>query len=362
MRLMRLARLVRGLDRGVLIASLVLVAVSWLAMISAAATLNPALARRHTLYIGLGIVVCAVTARTNYRRWLDLAAVFYALAVIGLILVEMAGTVRLGAARWLSVFGLSLQPSEFAKLATVLILANYLAGQPRPLRGRVVMTSLGLAVVPAVLIFMQPDLGTASVLGVIWLGMVWVAGISTRWLRGLGLALVAVLPVGWHMLKAYQRARLMAFIDPHADPLGAGYTIIQSTIAIGSGGWTGRGWLSGTQNQLNFLPERHSDFIFSVIGEEWGLVGCLIVVAAFGLLLVRGSRIAMEAVEARGRLLVVGILCWLGYQACVNMGMVMGLLPVVGLPLPLVSYGGTSMLTVWLSLGLWQSASRISHA
>ena len=150
----------------------------------------------------------------------------------------------------------------------------------------------------------------------------------------------------------------MVFLNPQVDPLGAGYTIIQSVIAIGSGQLWGRGWRAGTQNQLNFLPERHSDFIFSVIGEEWGLVGCLVVIVLFGWLLARIIRLAQGSSDPQGRLIAVGVFSWLAYQACVNMGMVMGVLPVVGIPLPLVSYGGTAMLSIWLALGFLQSVRR----
>jgi rod shape determining protein RodA len=329
-----------------------------IAMASAAANLNPALAARHGAYALIGLAAGWGVSRTAYRRWSDAAVVFYVLAVAGLVLVEVAGATRLGATRWLSVFGLSLQPSELAKFALILLLAHRLAGQPRPLPDRAVWTSLAVAAAPALLVFQQPDLGSASVLGAIWLGMAWAAGVRRGLLVRFGLAALAAAPVGWHVLKSYQRDRLAAFINPHADPLGAGYTIIQSTIAIGSGRWTGRGWFAGTQNQLSFLPERHSDFIFSVIGEEWGLLGCLTLLAAFAWLLLRLLRIAQECPEPHGRLLAAGVAAWLGYQAFVNMGMVMGLLPVVGVPLPLVSFGGSSMVTVWVALGLALSVHR----
>jgi rod shape determining protein RodA len=329
-----------------------------IAMASAASTLNPALAVRHGVYVIVGGLVFAIAARTNYHRWTDLAPVVYGISGLALLAVFAVGTVRLGATRWLSLFGVSLQPSEFAKFALVLLLARYLSGQPRPLSGRAVMVSAALAGLPALLIFQQPDLGSATILGAIWLGMVWVAGLSRRWLLILSGGFLALLPLAWSLLKSYQRDRLLAFIDPHADPLGVGYTIIQSTIAIGSGRLWGRGWFAGTQNQLNFLPERHSDFIFSVIGEEWGLLGCTAVVAAFALLLSGLVRIALETSEPHGRLLLTGIGSWIGYQAFVNMGMVMGLLPVVGVPLPLVSFGGSSMVTLWLALGLAQSVRR----
>lgn len=332
-----------------------------IAMASAASTLNPSLAYRHGLYVALGMLVFFGVSRANYRRWTDLAVAAYGISLLALLAVFAVGTMRLGATRWLSVFGVSLQPSEFSKLAVALLLARYLAGQPRPLPARAVWMSALLAGLPAALIFNQPDLGSATILAAIWLGMVWVAGLSRRWLLALAGGFLVLLPVAWHLLKGYQRDRLLAFIDPHADPLGAGYTIIQSTIAIGSGRFWGRGWFSGTQNQLNFLPERHSDFIFSVVGEEWGFVGCLIVIAAFGILLFRILGIALETSEPQGRLLATGIFCWIAYQAFVNMGMVVGLLPVVGVPLPLVSYGGSSMVTLWLTLGLVQSVHRASR-
>ncbi len=339
----------------------VIVLASMMAMVSAARTLNPALAVRHVVYIVLGMGAFFAASRANYRRWTDVAVILYGLAVITLLLVEVAGATRLGATRWLSVFGVSLQPSELAKLSTTLLLAQYLAGQPVPLPVRSLAVSLAFVGVPALLIFLQPDLGSASVLCAIWLGMVWVAGISRGMLLALGGGFLAILPVAWHVLKGYQRDRLMAFIDPHADPLGTGYTIIQSTIAIGSGRWWGRGWFSGTQNQLSFLPERHSDFIFSVIGEEWGFLGCVVVILAFGVLLFEVGRIALNTSEPQGRLLAAGMFSWLGYQSFVNIGMVMGLLPVVGVPLPLVSYGGSSMVTLWCALGLLDSVRRTDH-
>ena len=355
------ARSARGWDAGLLASGAALVLMSGVAMASAAAKVNPALAVRHDVWIAVGVLLSFGTARTNYRRWVDLAMLAYGLSLATLALVLAAGAVRLGATRWLSLFGLSVQPSEFAKLTTTWILARYLAGQPTPLPTRVVLTSLLLVAPAALLIFIQPDLGSATIFFAIWLGMAWVAGMSRRGLAAVAVAVLVLGPIGWHVLKDYQRDRLMAFIDPHADPLGAGYTIIQSTIAIGSGRVWGRGWFAGTQNQLSFLPERHSDFIFSVIGEEWGWLGCLAVVAAFGWLLLRILRIAMTASVPQGRLLATGLFSWIAYQALVNMGMVMGLLPVVGVPLPFISYGGSSMVMLWVALGLVQSVHRMDN-
>lgn len=345
-------------DRPLFIAATVLALFSAVTMVSAAATVNPALAVRHGLWVGIGMLACLGVARTNYRRWTDFAEIAYGISLAALVLVLIAGSVRLGATRWLSIFGLSVQPSELAKLTTTWLLARYLAGQPTPLPTRVLLMSLLLVGPPVLLIFIQPDLGSATILIAIWGGMVWAAGASRRALAVMAGCLVALSPLGWHLLKDYQRDRLLVFLNPNADPLGAGFSIIQSIIAIGSGRLWGRGWFAGTQNQLNFLPERHSDFIFSVIGEEWGWLGCAVVVIMFGLLIARAVHIALHTSEPQGRLLAVGICSWIAYQAIVNMGMVMGLLPVVGVPLPLVSYGGSSMVTIWVALGLLESIHR----
>ncbi|MBI3084079.1 MAG: rod shape-determining protein RodA [Candidatus Omnitrophica bacterium] len=349
-------------DRGLFLAALGLALMGGVAVASASATLNPMLAFRHGIWVAIGIVTSLWIARTNYRNWTDIAWLAYGLSIVLLALVPVAGAARLGATRWLSIFGLSIQPSEFGKLTTVWLLARYLAGAGSPLPRRALWMSLIIVGPPALLVFLQPDLGSASIFCAIWLGMIWVAGASRRTLGTLAGCLVALLPLAWHLLKGYQRDRLLAFLDPSADPLGVGYTMIQSTIAIGAGGLWGRGWLAGTQNRLSFLPERHSDFIFSVIGEERGMLGCFGVLGLFGLLLARTARLAMTSSDPQGRLLAAGIFSWLAYQACVNMGMVMGLLPVVGVPLPLVSYGGSSMVAVWIALGLLQSLHRAERS
>ena len=329
-----------------------------LALISACTTLNPMLTVRQAMWIVVGIGLSLIVASSSYTRWIDLGVWLYLGALLLLAVVELAGTVKLGAARWITVFGFSLQPSELAKLATVCCLARYLAAQPSPLPTRRLVISAALAGVPALVVFLQPDLGSSSIIAAIWLGMVLVAGLSRRHLAGMAVASLAVLPLAWHGLKEYQRLRLLAFLNPHLDPLGAGYTIIQSQIAIGSGRLLGRGWLAGTQNQLNFLPERHADFLYSVIGEEWGFVGAVTVVGLFGCLLWRATRIAVGNREPQGRFVTMGVVVWLGYQAVINMGMVLGLLPVVGVPLPLMSYGGSAMVVTWLALGLLQSVRR----
>lgn len=345
----------RDVDFGLLAAGLGLILISGIAMVSAAATINPSLAPKHWAWSAIGVIAGIWVARTNYLRWVDSALILYLFCVAALILVHFVGPARLGATRWLSIGGFSLQPSELAKLSTILLLAQHLSGQPAPLPLRTLGVSALIMGLPAALIFVQPDLGSATIIVAVWLGMILVAGAPRRVLLGMLISVLILLPLAWHVLKDYQRDRLLVFINPQTDPLGAGYTIIQSVIAIGSGQLTGRGWFSGTQNQLSFLPERHSDFLFSVIGEEWGLVGCALVILLFGWMLVRTARLGIRSSEPCARLIAAGIFSWIGYQAFVNMGMVMGALPVVGVPLPLIGYGGSSMVMVCASLGLLQS-------
>ena len=345
-------------NRSLFLATGALCLISLISLFSASSIFHPALVSHQALWIGLGFLVSLLVASVPYTKWLDSSTFLYILAVMLLLVVEVAGTVKLGAARWITLFGVSVQPSELAKLAAAFALARYLSTQPSPLSSRTLMLTALLAGVPALLVFAQPDLGSSSVIVAIWFGAVWIAGLSTRSLLAMLGAGVAFLPIGWHFLKDYQRTRLLVFINPHADPLGAGYTIIQSQIAIGSGQLFGRGWLSGTQNYLNFLPERHTDFLFSVIGEEWGFLGSLVVVALFVWLLVVGIRIALSNSDSQGRLLAMGLVSWLAYQAVINLGMVSGLLPTVGVPLPLVSYGGSAVMVTWIAVGLLQSIER----
>lgn len=346
------------LDRTLFVAAALLSVVSLIALRSAAATLNPSLVWKQAMWIGLGIGASLLTASIPYTRLVDASIWLYAATMALLGLVEFTGTVKLGAARWLTIGGLSLQPSELAKLATACCLARFFSDHPSPLSLRSVVGSVFVAGLPTLLVFLEPDLGSASIILAIWLGMAWVAGLEKRDLLAMGLIGLLALPIGWFLLKEYQRTRLTMFINPHADPLGAGYTIIQSQIAVGSGQWFGRGWMAGTQSQLNFLPERHADFLYSVIGEEWGFFGSIFVVALFGMLLWRGIHIALQQTELQGRLLSVGLVTWIAYQSVINMGMVMGIVPVVGVPLPLVSYGGSAMVTTWVAVGLLESVHR----
>ncbi len=348
----------KGLDRPFLMTTLLLLGVGLLALYSAsfqkAQVLGVSFLARQVTWAALGFFLAALVVAVDYHRWLEWAYLLYVGNLILLGLVLGWGVVRGGAQRWLELGGLTLQPSELAKLTTILTLARYLGSQKPAAtsHAKVVGMTLLLVMLPILLIFLEPNLGTALVFAPIALSMLWVWGLKGRLvgtLLGLGALLV---PVGWMLLADYQRSRLLVFLNPNLDPLGAGYTVVQSRVAIGSGGLLGKGWLAGTQNQLNFLPERHTDFIFSVIGEEWGFWGTSLCLFGFAFLFYRGFLIAQQTRDSFGRLLVAGLVVGLATHTVVNTGMTMGLMPVVGLPLPLMSYGGSWLLTCLTALGM----------
>ena len=347
-------------DYVVWLAALALSLISLVGLRSASVALGALLVLKQAAWIVVGAAAAWAIARIRYTRWLDVGVLLMPVALSLLVIVLVSGTEKLGAARWLTIFGVSVQPSEFMKLSTACCLARFLGGRRMPVSWRDVALAAIVAGLPAALVFLQPDLGSSSVLIAMWLGSVIAAGLSGRILLGGAAGLTALSPLAWHVLKDYQRQRLLTFLDPYRDPLGAGYTIIQSTIAIGSGRWFGKGWMAGTQSQLQFVPERHSDFLFSVLGEEWGWLGSMVLVVAFGVLCWRMLAAGLRTSEPQGRLLAVAVGTWIGYQAVVNMGMVIGVLPVVGVPLPFIGYGGSSMISVWVAVGLVQSVRRFS--
>ncbi|MDZ4242125.1 MAG: rod shape-determining protein RodA, partial [Candidatus Omnitrophota bacterium] len=308
-----------------------------------------------------GFILMFVLSRIDYRRFYDLAYIFYGANVVLLVIVLAGGRNALGATRWLEIGGISFQPSELAKLGLILALGRYFSdNRPSiafnffsniPVLFKDLMLPLAITGVPMLLIFKQPDLGSALLFFGIFLIMLFVSGIRYRYFLGFCLLCLSVAPFGWHVLKAYQKDRLLVFLNPNIDPLGAGYTIIQSRIAIGSGQVFGKGWLAGTQNQLNFLPERHTDFIFSVVGEEWGLLGALFLLACYWGLIHCGLKISGQVKDQFGTQVAIGIVGVLTLQVVINMGMVLGLLPVVGLTLPLLSYGRTSFMFFMITLG-----------
>lgn len=308
---------------------------------------------RQLSWMGIGFLILILLLVVDYQRIIDLGYILYVTGLIVLFLVLIFGHTRLGAQRWFSIGGFSVQPSEFNKLIYIIMMTSYLGhSRAEIVNIKGLFVPLLLTLPPFILILLQPDLGTALILIPILFSMLFIAGAQVKHLFGLGLCGVVSSPIFWNFLKAYQKKRLLVFLNPNIDPLGAGYTIIQSKIAIGSGGLFGNGWLSGTQNQLNFLPERHTDFIFSVIGEEWGFFGAIILVALYFLILKRGLIIVERTTDIYGKLLGIGIVTMLGFQIFVNISMTIGLMPVVGLPLPLISYGGSSLWTTLIAVAL----------
>ncbi len=351
-------RELRGIDRPFLLTTLALLGMGFLVLYSAsfqkAQATGVSFLTRQMSWAAMGFLLAVVLVLVDYHRWLEWAYLLYGLNVFFLLLVLEMGVVRGGAQRWLTFGGFNIQPSEFAKVTTILALARYLGSRKEMVKQSwKALFSAGLfVVVPMLLILREPNLGTAAVFIPVTLAMLLAWGIRLRVLGILLASGAALVPFGWLRLADYQRSRLLVFLNPNEDPLGAGYTVVQSRIAIGSGEIWGKGWLAGTQNQLNFLPERHTDFIFSVVGEEWGFLGSSLCLGLLALLFYRGILIATQTRDPFGRLLVVGLITLLATHSVVNIGMTMGLMPVVGLPLPFLSYGGSWLMTCLVAVGI----------
>jgi rod shape determining protein RodA len=309
---------------------------------------------RNLCFALIALWVVSNIAPQHLMRW---AVPMYAIGLVLLIGVALIGDVRMGARRWLNLGIMSIQPSELMKVAIPLTLAWYFHRHEAGLTVKDFAFATVLLVVPVALILKQPDLGTALLISASGFFVLFLAGLSWRLLAGIVFLGAACLPVAWHFMHGYQRQRILTLLDPTSDPLGAGYHIIQSTIAIGSGGTVGKGWLKGTQGHLDFLPERTTDFIFAVFGEEFGLVGNLILLVLYLIIVGRGLIIAANASSLFGRLLAGAITLTFFTYAFVNMSMVSGILPVVGVPLPLVSYGGTALVTMMVGFGILMSVA-----
>jgi rod shape determining protein RodA len=302
-----------------------------------------------------GMLIAAQVSLQRYRRW---SPALYLFGLGLLFAVLFFGVGAKGAQRWLSLGGFRFQPSELMKLAMPLMLAWYLAGRVLPPRFIHIAASLMLILLPAALIVRQPDLGTSILVAASGLIVLFMSGISWRLILGFGLLVVASAWPAWvYLLQDYQRQRVLTLLDPERDKLGAGWNIIQSKTAIGSGGWSGKGWLNGTQSQLDFLPESHTDFIIAVLAEEFGLRGVVLLLLLYVLILLRGLWIGLRAQDSYSRLVAAGVILTFFIYIFVNMGMVSGLLPVVGVPLPLVSAGGTSLVTLMAGFGLLMAIS-----
>jgi rod shape determining protein RodA len=305
-----------------------------------------------------GMALMLLLALLPLRFWLAVSWPVYVAAIALLAAVLLMGTSAMGARRWLQLGPLSLQPSELARVALVLALARYYQWLPRAQISHPLWVGLPVIaiVVPMALIVPQPDLGSGLLLAGSGLAVMFLAGVSLFYLLAGGVAAGIAAPVIWAHMKPYQRLRVTSFLDSEPDLLGAGYHIQQSKIALGSGGWTGKGFLNGTQSSLNFLPEKHTDFIFTAFGEEMGFVGCVLLLALYAVLLTWLAMMALQCRNQFGRLVIGGTAMTIFLSVFVNVGMVTGVLPVVGVPLPLMSYGGTSMLTTLACLGVAMAA------
>lgn len=348
----------RNIDFYMVFATLTLVAVGLL-MIGSATHINTPgedrywFVQRQGLFAVLNLVLVIVMLRFDYRILGPLGNWLYGINLVMLIAVMFVGQTALGAQRWIQIGPITIQPSEFAKLIMIVSLAHLLDNREEKIRS--VWDLLPLAafvVIPFLLVLKQPDLGTSLVFLAIVLGMVFIAGIDGKLLLKIMGAGIACLPLFWLFLKDYQKSRLTVFLNPNIDPLGAGYHIIQSKIAIGSGQLFGKGLFTGTQSQLNFLPENHTDFIFAVVGEELGFVGAVFILLLYFLLLYRGVMTARNARDKFGALLAAGITSMLAFHVLVNVGMTIGIMPVTGIPLPFMSYGVSALTTNLVSIGI----------
>jgi rod shape determining protein RodA len=315
---------------------------------------NMAMLNRQVIRLGVGVVVMLVVSQVPPRILRLWTPWLYGIGIVLLLATLVLGVGR-GTQRWLDLGVLRFQPSELMKLAVPMMVAWYLHSRVLPPDWKATFVTLGIALVPTLLIARQPDLGTALLVAASGVFTLYLAGLRWRVLFGFAGAAAAAAPVLWFVLKEYQRDRVRTFLNPEADPLGHGWNIIQSKVAVGSGGLTGKGWLNGTQSHLEFIPERHTDFILAVLSEEFGLIGVMLLMLAYMLLIARGLYIANVARYTDSRLLAGALSMTLFVYVAVNGAMVSGILPVVGVPLPLISYGGTSAVTLLAGFGIMMS-------
>ena len=307
-----------------------------------------------------GGILAAVVTVLDYRHYERLGYVLYVVGIVLLVLVFILGKDIRGSSRWISIGSFSFQPNEFMKLLLIIALAKYLHDDPRS-EGRtladLVIPAL-IAAVPTLLVLKQPDLGTALILGLIFISICSLTRIQWRSVVALAIGVAVLLPVTWtYVLKDYQRQRVVAFLNPEANILGSNWHAHHARIAIGNGGWAGQGFMRGTQNQFHFLPDQHSDFPFAVFAEDWGFFGCFALVVLYGFLVLWSIRVAATAKDRFGAVLAIGVGALIFWHAFFNLGMVVGILPVVGVTLPLFSYGGSSVLTILMGLGLLMNVS-----
>ena len=336
-----------------------LIAIAGIAMLySVAGARFQPWALRQIGHFTLGLIVLMAAALIDIRMWMSLAYPAYGVALLLLVAVDAVGHVGLGAQRWISIGPLDLQPSELMKIALILALARFLHGKSIEEVSKPIPLAIGLAMIgiPAVFVVLQPNLGTTLIIVADGCSLLFLAGLSWWWIAPTFGAVAAAIPLAWRfVLHDYQKARVETFLDPESDALGKGWNITQAKIAIGSGGAAGKGFTQGTQSRLNFLPEKQTDFIWTSFCEEFGFVGALALLVLFGVIIFYGIQTAMSARSQFGRLVAMGVTLNFFFYIMINGLMVMGLIPVVGIPMPLLSYGGSAMLTVMLGFGLLMS-------
>ncbi len=356
-------RLVQNFDWGLLGLTLMIACIGLVTLYSAVTAETPEpqkiLFYKQLVWFGVGLVAMVVAFLFNYKlldRW---APTLYIICILLLVAVLFMGKYAGGSKRWLILGPVSIQPSELVKLSVILILARYFSkdAYTRGFTLRELIRPALAILIPFVLIVRQPDLGTAMLVMLIAGSITLFVKIERRSLIALIVSGAVLVPLVWFVLKPYQQQRILVFLNPDNDPLRAGYHIIQSKIAIGSGMLTGKGYLKGTQNALSFLPEEHTDFIFSVLAEEWGFIGSLVLVLLFLIFIFWGLNVAIACREPFGTIVAVGVTAMIFWQSIINIGMAMGLMPVVGVPLPFISYGGSSVLTTAIGIGLLLNVS-----
>jgi rod shape determining protein RodA len=347
-------RVLSSIDGGLVLAALLLATVGLATVHSASSEMVTDFLPRQLVWVGLGVGLLLLAMAIDYHVLLDFSLVLYVLGLVSLVAVLFLGVKRGGARCWFEFGPWQVQPSEFAKLATALFVARFLAGlNRRVLDLAQIAAAVALVALPMLLIVVEPDMGGAAMFVPLIVGMLLIAGVRVRLLLIASL-LVVVFGAGvWSFgMKAYQRQRVMTFLQPDTDPLGAGYQVRQSKIAVGSGELMGKGYMQGTQSQLRFLPARHTDFILSVLAEEWGFLGVATVIGLYILYIVSAARVAMRARDRAGILLVVGLLSVFCFHVLYNSSMVVGFLPITGIPLPFLSYGGSFTLFNFLATGM----------
>ena len=348
-------RLLAQIDWTLIITTAILAVIGLMTIYSATYTRSLYYYDRHSLWMVIAIIVFVSTLIVDYSLLERFAYFIYGFSILLLVAVLFLSPTVAGTHRWISLGFISFQPSEFAKLALIIMLAKYLSGVVIPKKGldlRGLVKPVLILIAPFILILKEPDLGTALTIFLIFTSMILVIKVSRRTIMGILLAFSPLIPLGWSFLKDYQKTRILSFFKQSSDTLGSGYHLLQSKIAIGSGGFTGKGYMDGTQGSLSFLPEHHTDFIFPILAEEWGFIGSFILISLFFLLIQRGLITAKNSKDRFGFLVALGISMMLFWHVTINLAMVCGLMPVVGMPLPFLSYGGSFLVTAFAGIGI----------